>query len=46
MTIFNYSEPNVLNSKEEPLHSFEKDKYVLDIIDVIEDIDDSDVYEV
>ena len=37
---------NVLNSKEEPLHSFEKDKYVLDIIDVIEDIDDTEVYEV
>ena len=37
---------NVLNSSEEPLHSFEKDKYVLDIIDIIETIDDSEVYEV
>ena len=37
---------NVLNLSEKPLHSFEKDKYILDIIDVIETIDDSEVYEV
>ena len=36
----------VLNSTEKPLHSFEKDKYVLDIIDIIETIDNSEVYEV
>lgn len=37
---------NVLNSTEEPLHSFEKDKYILDIIDIIESVSDSEVYEV
>ena len=37
---------NVLNSTEEPLHSFEKDKYILDIIDIIETIDNLEVYEV
>lgn len=37
---------NVLNSSENSLHSFEKDKYILDIIDIIESIDDTEVYEV
>ena len=37
---------NVLKSDEKALHSFEDDKYVLDIIDIIETIDDSQVYEV
>lgn len=37
---------NVLNSIDEPLHSFEKDKYVLKMIDIIENIDNSEVYEV
>lgn len=37
---------NVLNSSENALHSFEKDKYILDIIDIIESIDDTEVYEV
>ena len=32
--------------KENGLHSFEKDKYVLDIIDIIEDTDDNKVYEI
>lgn len=32
---------NILKSdKKEGLHSFEKDKYILDVIDIIEDIDD------
>ena len=37
---------NILNSdKKEGLHSFEKDKYILDVIDVIEEIDDKKSYE-
>ena len=37
---------NILNSdKKEGLHSFEKDKYILDVIDVIEEIDDNKSYE-
>lgn len=35
----------VINSDKEGLHSFEKDKYILDIIDIIEDISDNEVYE-
>ncbi len=38
---------NVLSGDaNEGLHSFEKDKYVLDIIDTIESINDNDVFEV
>lgn len=37
---------NVLKSIEEPLHSFNRDKYILNIIDIIENIDDTEVYEV
>lgn len=37
---------NVLKSKKDcGLYSFEKDKYVLDIIDIIENIDEKNVYE-
>ena len=37
---------NVLNSKkDEGLHSFVKDKHILDIIDVIESVDDKKIHE-
>lgn len=38
---------NILSdNNKKGLHSFEKDKYVLDIIDIIETIEDNEVYEV
>ena len=38
---------NILSGDaKEGLHSFEKDKYILDIIDIIESINDNDVFEV
>ena len=34
-----------INSDKKGLHSFEKDKYILDIIDIIENVSDNEVYE-
>lgn len=36
---------DVINSDKKGLHSFEKDKYILDIIDIIENISDNEVHE-